>query len=138
MIWILLSAIVMLVVQIIVTDRFCDITEAKGYPRNTYYWYCFLLGVVGYMMVLALPDRNLYAKIDALTNAASKPADPVQHNIPTAPVQPAAPVIVATAEASPNAIIAPIVNGEKVCPVCKTVQMANRKVCWSCGQHFSN
>lgn len=33
---------------------------------------------------------------------------------------------------------AEIINGEKVCPKCGQVQKVDRKVCWSCGQQFSN
>ena len=33
-------------------------------------------------------------------------------------------------------IQAPVVDGQIVCPVCKTTQKADRKVCWSCGQRF--
>ena len=35
-------------------------------------------------------------------------------------------------------VSAEIKDGEKVCPKCGTVQRADRKVCWSCGQHFAN
>ena len=63
----------------------------------------------------------------------------------TAPKQ-TAPVVAAETpvnmDKAPNTANAPvsaeIKNGEKVCPKCGTAQRADRRVCWSCGQHFDN
>lgn len=34
----------------------------KGYIEKKYFWLCFLLGMVGYLLVVALPDRGKAAK----------------------------------------------------------------------------
>lgn len=47
---------IMLVFNVIVAPKFASIAEEKGYTG--YFWWCFFLGIVGWMMVIALPDRG--------------------------------------------------------------------------------
>ena len=37
---------------------FAKIAEEKGYDRRKYLLWCFFGGLLGYMMVIALPDRS--------------------------------------------------------------------------------
>lgn len=37
--------------------EFYRVAKDKGYPQKKYFWVCFLLGIVGYLLVIALPDR---------------------------------------------------------------------------------
>lgn len=37
---------------------FYDIACEKGFYDRRYFWISFLLGIVGYLMVIALPDRK--------------------------------------------------------------------------------
>ncbi len=30
----------------------------KGYKDEKYFWWCFWLGVIGYAMIIAMPDRG--------------------------------------------------------------------------------
>lgn len=41
--------------------KFRDIAESKGHDGGTYFWWCFCLGVIGWAMVIALPDRKVKA-----------------------------------------------------------------------------
>ena len=41
-------------------DAFRDIAEMKGHEGRKYFWWTFILGPVGMMMVIALPD--MYAR----------------------------------------------------------------------------
>lgn len=51
-------AIVMLVVDYFIAKKFEEIAIMKGHNSKCYFWYSFLLGPVGFAMVIALPDRN--------------------------------------------------------------------------------
>ena len=51
----LLGIVIALVIDYVIARRFADIAEMKGHEGNTYFWFTFLLGVVGMLMVIALP-----------------------------------------------------------------------------------
>ena len=38
--------------------QFSNAAKAKGYYQSRYFWLCFLFGLTGYLLVIALPDRN--------------------------------------------------------------------------------
>ena len=38
--------------------EFQNIDEMKGYYEHKYFWWSFLGGAIGMLMVIALPDRN--------------------------------------------------------------------------------
>ena len=45
-----------------IASEFRDIAEEKGYDYvNKYFWYTFFLGIIGMLMVIALPDKNARA-----------------------------------------------------------------------------
>jgi len=45
--------------------QFCNAAQMKGHYEKKYFWLSFLLGPVGYLLVVALPDRG---KPDAYLN----------------------------------------------------------------------
>ena len=49
---------VILTVDFFVACEFSSIAEEKGYESKPYFWYTFFLGIVGMLMVVALPDRG--------------------------------------------------------------------------------
>lgn len=49
--------VVIIVIRIIIGVKFDSIAENKGH--NGYLWWCILFGVVGWLMVIALPDRKV-------------------------------------------------------------------------------
>jgi formate-dependent nitrite reductase membrane component NrfD len=55
-VWILLFVIIFFVIDINVSVKFEEIAKEKGHQG--YFWWCFWLGIIGYCMVIALPDRN--------------------------------------------------------------------------------
>ena len=129
---ILLILAVCLFINGIVAGKFKEIAEMKGHDGESYFWFTFIFGFVGMLMVIALPDKtNVYVRNYPSANTA-----PEQK---TSPVVAAAPV---ATEKNPNRENAPvsaeIVDGEKVCPKCGTKQKVSRCVCWSCGQPFDN
>ncbi len=38
--------------------EFADVARRKGYDSSKYFWLTLLFGWVGYILVLALPDKN--------------------------------------------------------------------------------
>lgn len=42
----------------IIANEFFNVAKSKGYNENKYLWYCFLFGLVGYLLVIALKDKN--------------------------------------------------------------------------------
>lgn len=43
----------------LLASKASDIASDKGYDKGTWFWMCFLLGFFAYMVVAAMPDRNL-------------------------------------------------------------------------------
>lgn len=58
-IWLILIAVfVALWIWWLIADEFSTIAKYKGYTDSKYFWYCFLFGLVGYLMVIALPAKK--------------------------------------------------------------------------------
>lgn len=57
---IILAVIIYIVIQYFVAKEFQEIANAKGfyYGGNKYFWITFFLGIIGILMVIALPDRG--------------------------------------------------------------------------------
>lgn len=53
----------MLWVLYLIAKEFYKAAQAKGYSEKKYLWLPFLLGAVGYMLVIALPDRGNTPKV---------------------------------------------------------------------------
>lgn len=53
-----LVAIADIVVAYFIGKEFEFIAKEKGYTSKRYFWWTFLLGLVGIPMVIALPDRR--------------------------------------------------------------------------------
>ncbi len=56
MVYIVLIIIVVLIIDALIALKFESIANMKGHQG--YFWWCFLLGVIGCGMVIALPDRQ--------------------------------------------------------------------------------
>ena len=41
-----------------VAGWFFEAAEAKGYHDKKYFWICFWLSCIGYLLIIALPDRG--------------------------------------------------------------------------------
>lgn len=55
---IIIGCLLALWVDYLIAKEFYIVTQAKGYSDKKYLWICFFLGVVGYLLVVALPDRG--------------------------------------------------------------------------------
>ena len=54
----LLLIIVALVIDYFIAKKFEEIAEMKGHIGSTYFWFTFLFGVAGMLMVVALPIQT--------------------------------------------------------------------------------
>ena len=63
-------AIVVLAIDAYLAVIFRDVAAEKGFYEARYFWVPFLFGIVGYILVAALPDRKAAA-------AAQKPGRPL-------------------------------------------------------------
>ena len=52
----LLGIMIGLVINYFVAKEIAEIAEMKGFFGITYFWFTFFLGIVGILMVIALPD----------------------------------------------------------------------------------
>ena len=50
--------IIALVIDYIIAKKFADIAEMKGHEGSTYFWFTFIFGLVGMLMVIALPNAK--------------------------------------------------------------------------------
>lgn len=50
---------IILFLNYLLAKEFYAIAEMKGYEYHIkYFWYCFIFGWIGYLMVIALPNKN--------------------------------------------------------------------------------
>ena len=61
-------------VNIILSMKFNEIANEKGYDGMNYFWLCFFLGSIGFIMVAALPDLTLRYYLNQLqSNSTPQP-----------------------------------------------------------------
>ena len=53
-----LSVIIGIVVSVLLAFQFSSAAEQKGYGESRYFWLCLLLGLPGWLLVCALPDKS--------------------------------------------------------------------------------
>ena len=65
MFWVILAAVAVVALASYLADCFYEVACEKGFENRKYYWIPFFLGLAGYLLVIALPDRK--SECDALT-----------------------------------------------------------------------
>lgn len=53
-----IAAIIVLIIAFIIAIEFQEVATAKGYTSSKYFWYTFLFGIFGCLLVIALPDQR--------------------------------------------------------------------------------
>ena len=135
--------LIALVVHIFMCVQFGGIAAEKGYDSTTYTLLCVFFGVIGYCLVVALPDKEVRNSLESIESNLRKivsQAPKAPANVPTvastAPVQSNFnPSVASEALSTPTSTIA-AEDGDIICPNCGTKQRSSRLVCWNCGQHF--
>ena len=120
-----LVLIIALVAQLIIALKFASCAEEKGYDRTPYFWVCFLLGMIGYCMVAALPDLYLHQKLNRMGLSTLKNRSEIsssyKQNTANNPIESTTPkddIVFRTWE----------------CPYCLTTNQSNHKQCKNCGK----
>ncbi len=54
----IIGIIAYFVISWFMAGQFYKIAEDKGYGEKKYFWFCFLLTIVGYLLICAMPDRS--------------------------------------------------------------------------------
>lgn len=62
--YLLVVSVLLLVLSYFIAKCFAEIAEEKGYYDNKYFWICFLLNLPGWLLVVALPDKNIRQAIE--------------------------------------------------------------------------
>ena len=151
MVYYVIGLILGLIVLFFAAGEFQSIAEMKGHEGKKFFWWTFLTGPIGMLMVVALPDRNAPAP------AAQAPRPQANAPTPRSTATPAASPVQAPTPASapaPGSVtqqsgqrfavqrsdtpVAPVLldDGREKCPVCGTVQRAERNLCMECGSPF--
>ena len=52
------ATIFLLDIRYIICKEFYAVANQKGYNDKKYFWYGFLFGLAGYLLVIALPNKN--------------------------------------------------------------------------------
>ena len=55
---VLLASIVYLIIDYFIAKKFQEIAEEKGHNGTSYFWLCFWLTWIGWIMVAALPNNT--------------------------------------------------------------------------------
>lgn len=55
---IILGAMVFLLIDYLISAEFYEAAVMKGHPKKKYLWLPFFFGIIGWLLVIALPDRN--------------------------------------------------------------------------------
>lgn len=63
-----LILVAVIVIWYLLAEEFYRIAKLKGYTERKYFWYAFLFNFAGYLLVMALPNKN------AITDANAKMA----------------------------------------------------------------
>lgn len=59
----LLLAVALMVLSYFIANWFFEAAEEKGYHDKKYFWICFWLGLIGWILVCALPDRRNISRV---------------------------------------------------------------------------
>lgn len=58
LLYFVVALVVALIIDYIIAKKFSDIAEMKGHAGDTYFWFTFVFGIVGMLMVIALPIQS--------------------------------------------------------------------------------
>ena len=75
---IIMVVLINIAISLCLSMKFANFAWQKGYDRTPYFWLCFILGILGYCWVAALPDMALYDELIKLRDASSSNDDQKQ------------------------------------------------------------
>ena len=75
---IILAVCVVLAIWYFIAKEFYFIAQEKGYNNTKYLWLPFIFGLLGCLLVVALPDRGTVKK-DGTSNAPNRTSNPISY-----------------------------------------------------------
>ena len=118
----IILAIIGLVISIALSVKFAGCAEDKGYSFKSYFWVCFLLGTIGYILVAALPDLTIQYALANLEHSLSSPSSASNNT--------------ASLHSGSVSTKSSIIDGETwVCGYCHTSNKMNYGQCKKCGKY---
>ena len=82
----ILIAVVAIIINVVIASKFAEIAEMKGHEHDTYFWFTFIFGVIGMLMVIALPDMSNTMEDNANKNADTQVMSPTNARASAPPV----------------------------------------------------
>ena len=142
--FVFLGIVIGIVIAFIVASEFSSIASEKGYDGTKYFWYTLFLGIVGALMVIALPNRN--SKINIVQNVPHTSEEYTSDNTSSGLTnKPNTPKNSTDTEYGSESVAS---SHEKnttykttdqntiICSSCGFEQPEGRAVCWKCGCKF--
>ena len=71
----LVGLVILIVINSLIAGEFANIAEEEGFERRRYWHFCFWLGFIGYLIVIALPNRKLAELSKALADLKIESVD---------------------------------------------------------------
>ena len=75
----ILCILIGLIISGIIAGKFSEIAEMKGHEGRAYFWFTFLFGIVGMLMVIALP------KVEKVQHTSVRTVDTQPKNVVRTP-----------------------------------------------------
>lgn len=70
--WVFLVAVVVIIIDVAFALYAGNIAEQKGYSRGNWIAICLIFGVIGYILIAALPDLELRATLKNIEKKLAK------------------------------------------------------------------
>lgn len=141
--FVFLGIVIGIVIAFIVASEFASTANEKGYDGTKYFWYTLFLGIVGALMVIALPDRN--SKINIVQNTSRTNEEYTSDNACGLTNKPNTPknstdtesgLGTVTSSQEKNTTYKTTDQNTIICSSCGFEQPEGRAVCWKCGCKF--
>ena len=126
---VVISVIAAVLILFGAADAFYEIACMKGHEQKKYFWWCFGMPCVGYLLVIALPDKKTERQ-------EQKAPETVRTVTPFEPERKTDNPVPAVHKQTPAYQRPQEEEGSIKCPGCGRVQKADRSVCWECGAKF--
>ncbi len=144
--FVFLGIVIGIAIAFVVASEFASIANEKGYDGTKYFWYTLFLGIIGALMVIALPDRNSKLNIvhtskhiedEKYVNDISGVVNNVLPNTKAKSENVANDLESDSSSIDKNTTFKTTENNTIVCSSCGYEQPTGRAVCWKCGSRFS-
>lgn len=133
------AVILIVIISYFIASEMQDIAVRKGYESKCYFWFSFLFGLPGWIMVAALPNQNIQYLLTEMNKSMKQDQNNKKAPFVTAseqrPVQSTETEKTESASLDRNTSALVVPAGKEMirCTGCGHVQKNNRTVCWECG-----